>query len=287
MSTNLLRLFPVCAVLALPSLAFAQAENVSTLPWAYSTFFGTGWYRIGDDRNAFSIRYAPRKALREASINDDGTRNIGIEMRIPVTVGLDHFPLDDLTGSVNPENLANVSVTPSIYFEIPMSERWTLLPFVAAGWGTVLNGEESAWTYWTGVRSRYAVSVANVDVAFINSVGFVGYTPNHGSSTNFWPVMTAVEMATPLGSLRHDDRQLILHWHGGYTFFQEDLDVLQRDRTTEPITDQWEFGFAVSKADDRIKLWRFSFDRLGLSYRFSTDGELQGIGFVFESLFDK
>ena len=134
MSMNLLRLFAACTVLASPSLAFGQAENVSTLPWAYSTFFGTGWYQIGDDRNSFSIRYAPRKPLRESSIGDDGTRTVGIEMRFPVTVGLDHFPLDDLGGSVNPKNLANVSVTPSIYFEIPMNERWTLLPFVAAGW---------------------------------------------------------------------------------------------------------------------------------------------------------
>lgn len=282
-----LRLLLATAILALSSLVFAQAENVSTVPWAYSTYFGTGWYQVGEERDAFAIRYAPRRALREASIDEDGVRTIGIEIRIPITVGLDHFPLDDLPGSVDPENLANVSVTPSVYFDIPINERWTLLPFVAAGWGTVLNGEESAWTYWTGVRSRYVVAAANVDVAFINSIGFVGYTPDRGSSSSFWPITTAVEMAAPLGDLQHDDQQLMLHWHGSYTFFQDDLDIVQRDLTTEPISDQWEFGVAVSKADARIRLWRLSFDRVGLAYRFSSDGELQGVGFVFDSLFDK
>lgn len=287
MSLNLLRLFLVSMILALPSVAYAQAEEVSTVPWAYSTYFGTGWYQIGEDRDAFAIRYAPRKLLRAASIHEDGSRTIGIEMRLPITVGLDHFPLDDLAGSVNPANLANVSVTPGIYFDVPVNERWTLLPFVAAGWGTVLNGDESAWTYWTGLRSRFVFQAGKVDVALINSIGFVGYTPNHGSSSSFWPIMTAVEMATPLGSLQHDEQQLMLHWHGGYTFFQDDLDIVTRDLTTEPISDQWEFGLAVSKVDARIKLWRFSFDRVGLAYRFSSDRELQGIGFVFESLFDK
>jgi hypothetical protein len=62
---------------------------------------------------------------------------------------------------------------------------------------------------------------------------------------------------------------------------------VQRDLTKERISDQWEFGLAFSKLDERIGLWRFRFDRLGLAYRFSSDGELQGVGFVFESMFDK
>jgi hypothetical protein len=287
MPLNLLRLCLPSIVLALPTAAAAQAENVSTIPWAYSTYFGTGWYKIGEDRDAFAIRYAPRKRLRKASIDEDGSRAIGIEVRFPVTVGLDHFPLDDIRGSVDPANLANVSVTPSIYLDVPMNERWMLRPFVAAGWGTVLNGDESAWTYWTGLRSRFAFTAGRVDVALINSIGFVGYSPNRGSSTNFWPVAAAAEMATPLGNLQHGGRQLMLHWYGGYTFFQGDLDIVQRDLTKERISDQWELGLAVSKVDERIGLWRFSFDRVGLAYRFSSDGELQGVGFVFESMFDK
>jgi hypothetical protein len=286
-SSNPLRLLLASTVLVLPSVAVAQADDVSTIPWAYSTYFGTGWYRIGDDRDAFAIRYAPRRRLRAASINDGGSRTIGIELRFPVTVGLDHFPLDDIRGSVDPSNLANVSITPTIHVDIPMNEHWTLRPFAAAGWGTVLNGDESAWTYWTGFRSRLAFGTGKVDMALINSIGFVGYTPNHGSSTNFWPVMAAVEMTAPLGNLQHDDRALMLHWHGGYTFFQDDLDIVRRDLTTGPISDQWEFGLAVSKMDARVELWRFSFDRVGLAYRFSSDGELQGIGLVFESMFDR
>ncbi|HLU06705.1 MAG TPA: hypothetical protein VKZ91_09135 [Woeseiaceae bacterium] len=287
MFPNLSRLLSALTILALPALAAAQEEDLSTIPWAYSTYFGTGWYKVGEDRDAFAIRYAPRKPLREAVLHEDGSRTIGIELRLPFTVGLDHFPLDDLQGSVDPANLANISVTPSIYFDIPMNERWTLRPFVAAGWGTVLNGDESAWTYWTGLRSRLAFNVGKVNAALLNSIGFVGYTPNVGSSTNFWPVQTAVEMATPLGNWQLDERQVLLHWHFGYTYFTDDLDIVRRDLTTEPISDQWELGLAVSKVDAQIEIWRFKFDRVGLAYRFSSDGKLQGVGFVFRSLFDK
>ncbi|MEX2123099.1 MAG: hypothetical protein WD795_04340 [Woeseia sp.] len=287
MHANLSRLILASFVLALSAIAEAQTEEVSAIPWAYSTYFGTGWYQVGDERDAFAIRYAPRKPLRKASINDDGSRTIGVELRIPITVGLDHFPLDDLAGSVDPDNLANVSVTPGIHFDILMNERWTLRPFAAAGWGTVLNGDESAWTYWTGFRSRLAFTAGKLDGALLNSIGFVGYSPNGGPSSHFWPITIAVEMAAPLGNLQLESRQLMLNWHAGYTWFPADLDIVRRDLTTEEISDQWELGLALSKADAPIKVWRFSFDRIGLAYRFSSDGELKGIGFVFRSLFDQ
>lgn len=267
--------------------AAAQDEDISAVHWAYSTYFGTGWYQVNDERDAFAIRYSHRIPLREASLDEDGSRVIGMELRLPVTVGLNHFPLDDIAGSVDPANLANVTVTPSIFFDIPVYERWMLRPFVAAGWGTVLNGDESAWTYWAGVRSRLAFQMGNVEAALLNSIGFVGYTPNVGPSTDFWPLMTAVEFATPLGDLKHDERQLMLHWHAGYTWFQDDLDIVRRNLTTQPISDQWELGLAVGKVDSPITFWRFAFDRVGLVYRFSSDGDLQGIGFVFKSLFDQ
>jgi len=281
------RLLLATIVFAVAARADAQLEDVSTIHWAYSTYFGTGWYQIGEDRDAFAIRFALRKPLRKASLNEDGSRTIGMELRFPITLGLDHFPLDDIEGSLDPDNLANISVTPSIYFDLPMNERWMLRPFVAAGWGTVLNGDESAWTYWTGLRSRFRFKTGNVESALINSIGFVGYTPSTGPSTNFWPITTVVEMAAPLGNLRLDGRQLVLHWHAGYTFFRDDLDIVRRDLTTEQISDQWELGLAVSKVDERIRVWRFSFDRVGLAYRFSSDGELKGLGLQFRSLFDQ
>ena len=42
----------------------------------------------------------------------------------------------------------------------------------------------------------------------------------------------------------------------------------------------------MGKRDKPVRMWRLSFDRLGLAYNFSTTGELRGIKFVFRSLYD-
>lgn len=266
--------------------AAAQTEDINAVHWAYSTYFGSGWYQVSDAQDVFVMRYTPKRALSEAKLDEDGNREPGIELRFPITVGLNHFPLDDLPGTVDPENLANISVTPSAYLTWPANDRWTLRPFAAFGWGTLLNGEESAWSYWAGVKSRYVLHDGEPELALLNSLGLVGYSPSNGASETFWPVMSALELEHPLLRDRNG-QEWRLNWHLSYTFFQNDLDLVSRNLETEPISDQWELGLATSRADSPITVWRFSFERLGLSYRFSSDGDLQGIGFVFSSLFDQ
>jgi hypothetical protein len=265
----------------------AQTEDINAVHWAYSTYFGSGWYQVNDAQDAFVMRYTPRRRLSDARIDEDGRRRWGVELRLPVTIGLNHFPLDDLPGSVDPENLANISVTPSVYLTWLATERWTLRPFVAFGWGTLLNGDESAWTYWAGIKSRYLLYSGERELALLNSVSFVGYSPSNDSSEDFWPVVSALEFGHPVFREPDDVRKWRLHWHLSYTFFQNDLDLVSRNLESEPVSDQWELGLAVSREDASISIWRFDFDRLGLSYRFSSDGDLQGIGFVFSSLFDQ
>lgn len=278
-----------CATVLLLSgiQADAQTEDINAVHWAYSTYFGSGWYQVSDAQDAFAIRYTPRRSLSDTQLREDGTRQWGIELRFPVTVGLNHFPLDDLPGSVDPENLASISFTPSVYLTWPANERWMLRPFAALGWGTLLNGDESAWSYWAGVKSRYVLHEGARELALLNSLAFVGYSPSDGSGEDFWPVMSALEFGHPVLRDPGDARKWRLNWHLSYTFFQNDLDLVSRNLETEPVSDQWELGLAVSREDAAISIWRFEFERLGLSYRFSSNGDLQGIGLVFSSLFDR
>jgi len=267
--------------------SWCQADDANSIHWAYSTYFGTGWYQIGDDRDAFAIRYAPRKTVREAVLHDDGTRVVGLEYRLPVTAGLDQFPLDDISGTVDLGNLANLSITPGIYAEIPVTERWSLRPFGAIGWGTVLNGSESPWTYWAGIKSRLVMREGVTEIALLNSLAFVGHSPSNGPSSGFWPLMTGFELKHHVAELRKCGDVLELNWHAAYTWFQNDLDVLRRDAATDPVSDQWEFGIAVSRRDTTVGFWRLQFNRLGIAWRTSSDGDLKGVGLIFESLFDQ
>lgn len=265
----------------------AGLPGVTTVPWAYASYFGTGWYRIGDDRDAFAIRYVYRKRLREGRIREDGTRQIGVEWRVPVTLGLNEFPLEDIQGSVDPENFANLSANPGVWLDLPVNERWTLRSHLAAGWGSVLNGDESAWTYWGGIASRYLLVDGSRRLALINALGFVGYTPSEGPTESFQPIMTGLEFRHPLLAIVDGRDRLRLHWQVAHTHFRGQLDLNRPDGSTEQVSEQWEVGFAVSREQNRLRFGWLSFDRLGFAYRFSGDGELEGVGLVFNSLFDE
>ena len=264
----------------------AQDSTASSVPWAYGAYFGTGWYQIEGDRDIYVIRYTPRWEFREAEIAEDGTRTIGIEFRLPITFGLDHFSYDDLIGSADLDNLTSLSVTPGIDVTIPITERWLLRPYGAVGWGGSFNGSESVLTYWAGIKSRYSFQHGKLSWALLNSVTYVGHTPSVGPSDDFWPLMVGLEFDYPLGKRKIDGEQVFLSWHGTYTTFEDNLTSVIDDGLSTPISDQWEFGMSFRKEEGRIKILFLKFDRLGLAYRFSTSGDFKGISFVFRSTFD-
>lgn len=279
----------VASVFLLPAVEplCAQEQTGATVHWAYSAYFGSGWYQVNGARDVFVLRTTPRWELREAEIAEDGTRSIGIELKFPITIGLDRFQIDDIPGLADPDNLASLSVTPGIDITVPMSGRWTLRPFAAVGWGALLNGDDSAWSYWTGIKSKYTFQKGKLDWALLNSITYVGYTPLEGPSEDFWPMMIGLEFDYPLGNYKLDDEPVILSWHGTYTAYQNDLDLVLTGGLTQPINDQWELGLSFHRENGRIKFGWFKFDRLGLAYRFSSSGDLQGISFVFRSVFDR
>ena len=264
----------------------AQETAASTVPWAYGAYFGTGWYQVDGDWDIYVIRYSPRWEYREANFSEDGTRTIGIEFRFPITFGLDNFSYDDLVGSADPDNLSSLSVTPGIDITIPVTEKWLLRPFAAVGWGSAFNNSESVVTYWGGVKSRYSFQRGKLNWALHNSVTYVGHTPSNGPSDDFWPYMAALELDYPLGQRTLGGEQVFLSWHGMYTTFENRLEQRIGDDLSVQITDQWELGLSIRKENERIKIWWFHFDRLGLAYRFSTSGDFKGISFVFRSIFD-
>jgi hypothetical protein len=270
--------------------AHAQEVGIDELHWAYSAYFGTGWYQVSGDRDVFVLRMTPRWNIQDADYSEDGDKTIGIELKFPITFGLDRFNLDDIPEIIDLDNVASISVTPGVDITIPITARWSLRPYAAVGWGTVLSGSESSWTYWGGVKSHYSFKNGKLDWALINSVTFVGYTPNQGESEYFLPLMAGLEFDYPFGQRKLAGEQLMLSWHGMYTTYENNLDFILDEGplgSSEAITDEWEFGISLRKQTSPIKIWFMNFDRLGLAYRFSSSGDLKGISFVFRSMFER
>jgi hypothetical protein len=278
-------------LLFLWSVPAISAETRSFDPqavhWAYSAYFGTGWYRVSNDRDAYVLRYTPRWDFQESSLNDDGQRTLGVHFRFPVSAGLDVFRFDDPGGTINADNLSTMTITPGVDIEVPISSRWALRPFATVGWGSVLDDSETAWIYWAGLKSRYLFHQAGErSWALLNAFGYVGYSPSNGPSDFFWPLMIGLEFDHPLGSLRFNGDRAFLNWHFTYTSFERDLEFVVGGVGTDAITDQWELALALGKQQQPLRLWFLSFDRLGLGYRVSTNGDLHGIVLVFRSVFD-
>ena len=142
------------------SLPAHSAEAVTTaedparqVHWAMGAFFGTGWYRVDNNRNVYILRVPPSQTLRESSMNANGERTLGIEIQYPVSFGVHN--LDALDDFLDFDNYATVSFTPGIQVEIPVTEKWYLRPYANLGWGTETKSSDSAWIFYGGVKSRY------------------------------------------------------------------------------------------------------------------------------------
>jgi len=283
---------PILGLLAtslvlLPATGESQEPGPSPVHWAYSAYFGTGWYSVSGDRDVYVVRMTPRWALAEPALDADGQRTVGIYLKAPVSVGLDDFNYDDILGAADVENVSFLSLNPGVDIEIPVSRIWSLRPYASIGYGQALDSSDSAWSYWTGIKSRLAFQSGKLNWRLLNQIGFVGYTPNKGPSDSFWPVMAGFEFDYPVGSSKEDKQQKLLHWHATYSMFGDDLKFSGNPTVNRPITDQWEIGAAIGRRDSPIQIWFLKFDRLGLGYRTSSNGDLKGITFVFRSEFDQ
>jgi hypothetical protein len=270
----------------LPRAGLAQETPPASVHWAYSAYFGTGWYRVSGDRNVFVVRMTPRWSWSEPSLDDDGKRSVGLYFKSPVSLGLDSFDYDDVLGAVDVDNVSFISVNPGIDIEVPVTRIWSLRPYASVGYGTAFDGSESAWTYWAGVKSRVSFESGRLNWHLLNQAGFVGYTPNDGPADTIWPVMAGLEFDYPVGAPTTDGDQLLLHWRAAYTLFGDDLDFTGDPTVNQAINDQWEIGAAIARRDSRIPIWFLDFDMLGLGYRASSNGELKGVTFLFRSMFD-
>ncbi len=283
--------FGLCAIAFLGAFACAgqaaaQDESDTPVPWAYSAYFGTGWYRLTDGRDVFVMQGTPGWTLTEPALTDRG-RTIGIRLGLPVSVGFENFGVDDPTGVLDPDNVAIASVTPAVSVTIPVNDRWTLRPYGAIGWGTVIGGGDSAWTYWAGIKSRFEFATKHSTVSLVNVAGYVGNDPDDAPSDYFLPVMAGVETDIARPGWTIGDDPAFLSWHLSYTRFVNDFEVVLARGQIDRIPDQWEFGFSFGKVEKPLSAWWLEFDRLGLAYRVSSSGDLKGVALVFQSLFDR
>ena len=123
----------------------------------------------------------------------------------------------------------------------------------------------------------------------MNGLTYVGYSADDGVSGNVLPLFTGFEIDRPLGTKKVAGEPVMLHWHAGYTSYLNEVELISSNTSLEHIKleDEWELGVAFSTGEEPLRLWRLKWDRVGVAYRFSSDGDFSGISLVFKSLFER
>ncbi len=266
--------------------ASVLSEDFEPVHWAYASFFGTGWYSIEGARSVFALQVPFRQTIRESSVSETTGRKLGVEIRYPLTIGL--HDVEDLGGIVDNDNFGTIAFAPGVELEIPINQRWYLRPFAHIGWGRELETGESAWVFYTGIKSRYIFPSKNKNEwSLLNGLYFAGFRPDEGRSDHLAVASIGVELRQPLSNTKLAGRPIDLHWNLMYTFLGNELHFNLPDGSFDPIQDQVELGFAMSFRDGPYKLWFLNVHRLGLGYRFSSSGEFTAITLHMRSWFTK
>lgn len=282
-------LFPLWfLVVMLSPCAAAQLKSIDEEPakqvhWATGAFFGTGWYRVSENRSVFIFRIPPRQTVRESSIDADGKRQVGIELQYPVSVGLHN--LDEIPDFIDFDNYGTLTFTPGIQVEIPVTQKWYLRPYVHVGYGIESTTSDSAWIYYGGVKSRYKLSDGRVQLSLLNGAYFAGYRPEFEARGRYGSVMIGLEANQPLKQFKLGGEDLFLNWHLTYNYMFDRLNFHVDEDRVESIQDQWELGLALGRGSKGMKIWFMTFEHIGLAYKFSSNGKFRALSVNLRSPF--
>ena len=259
------------------------AEPAKQVHWAVGAFFGTGWYRVDDNRSVFILRIPPRQTVREAALSEDGERQLGVEIQYPLALGLSR--LDDIPDFVDFDNYGTISFTPGVQVEIPIDEKWSLRPYAHFGYGWETESQESALIWYGGIKSRYRLAEGRTRWSLLNGLYYAGYKPEFEDRGQYGSAMAGLEFSHPLRTLRLDDEPLYLNWHLTYDWFFDRLNFHVDEDRVESFRDQWELGLALGKRDAPIRILFMEFQQIGLGIRWSSSGNFNALTVNFRSPF--
>ena len=272
----------------LPVSAWAQlkgAEPEKQVHWASAAFFGTGWYRVDDNRQTFIFRIPWRQEVRTAGWGDDGERKLGIEIIYPVALGV--HSLDELPDFIEFDNYGTITFTPGVAVEIPVTDRWDLRPYAHYGLGYEDTSGEWAQIYYGGINSRYLLSERDgLHWNLLNAVSYAGYKPEYKNRGQYGSAMAGLEAKQRLEGVEFAGARAWVNWHITYDYMFDNLNVHVSEEEVVTIRDQWEFGVALSRGDRKIKIWFLEFEQLGLSYKLSSNGKYRALSFNLRSRFE-
>ncbi len=252
----------------------AELDRGDLINWYYAATFGTGVYTAGD--RSVSVLQLPY-AVGLKNVDEHG---FGLKFKVSTTLGFYDYNVDSVLGGDVPNRISTLSVLPGIEFEVPMSQRWTLRPYVDAGYGRELTGAEAAWIYDFGVKSRFLLAKnRGVEFALVNSLTTAGYRQRGAHTKPFGYLATGLDITIPTGRTLFG-RPVDIGFTPIYFYYFNRFSLTQFDDSQNRIREEVELAVSLTSR----KPWSLRFfevDRVGLAIR--STGDVFGVS-LFTSL---
>jgi hypothetical protein len=277
----------ILSILATPLAAqTAEYDAARQVHWATAAFFGTGWYRVSDNREAFIFRVPPRQLLREPGWDENGKRQLGVEVFYPLAFGLHR--LEDVPDFIDFDNYGTVTFTPGVAVEIPLSDRWRLRPHAHFGVGYERTSKEWARIYYGGIRSQYLLAEnGERNVALLGALSYAGYKPDYEARGQYGSALVGFEGSQRSRKLTLAGAPARLNWHLTYSYLFDNLQFHVGPDEVVTVRDEWELGLALARDGGRIRFGFLGFEQIGLAFTTSSNGAYRAITVNLRSPFTR
>jgi len=242
----------------------AVEDDEQLVNWYYAAVYGTGIYSAGDRK--VGILQAPLTfPLRESN-----EEQWGLSLNLRVSLGFYDFSFDGIDQGSLPSSISTLSVVPGIELEKRVVPRWLLRPYVSVGAGWDLGGDESAWIYDMGARSRFRLGDDRGSVfSLVNWLSLAGYRPSGGSHEPLGLFAIGIDIETPTGQTFHD-RPLFVSVLPTYYYYFKKLGFAEIGDRDNTVREEGEFAISLF-VKKPFKFLGFDVERIGIAVRTGVD----------------
>jgi hypothetical protein len=250
--------------------ARAQSESEDIINYVYSSWIGSGFYKIGD-RTVYLLRAPFSYTLYEPEIEKWGT-----ELLLPATIGFHDF-------SDGQDNQATFTFVPGVQFTYPLLENWALKPFGQFGFGKDFSGSDIAWIYGAGIKSLATFKIYSSELDFGTAFTWADQNQSgSGSDSGFSMIDIGFNSRWPT-DITVLDRKSDVNLFFVYTQFVNDLNFERARKDNKKIQRLYKFGIAFSSKEKYPIFGLFDLRGGGLDVTFGEDYFGMGLttGFPF------
>ncbi len=284
-------LFYQCAfwlVLAAANSGFAQenAQNSEvSVNYAYAAQLGLGGYDVGGlTVNVYNL---PFGWTFPVCVTEQPW-----ELRVKLPLGYGHFNFEGRAadGTKLSADLDVFSLGAGLELRIPITHYWSLKPFGTFGIIKEIFSDVSSellhvsfpfsYYYTTGLKSLFEYKWQDFTFGFGNALVYAENAAFDGSGNETYAAFeTGIDVRHPLGfnigSYEPDADLFFIYYH-----FLSPVTFSRFLQQPLEIKNQYEFGFTLGFAKPS-KIWFLEDPRIGASYLFDSDGELNAFRINF------